>query len=146
MKEQRSVTAVRGGARASVLVACLLSGCATFINGTEQEVLITSDPPGATVLIEHYERLFGKFADPPRRITTPATVWFQRLDSYLLRAEKDTYESQTVWAHPRYSWWGVIDALWVIDPSLAVLLFGVNNGTGGWYAFNDIHITLTRRE
>jgi hypothetical protein len=60
-------------------------GCATIINGQEQEVSITSDPPGATVMIlpEKVE------------VATPADVELPRGKVHTIKFELDGYE-------PRY--------------------------------------------
>ena len=58
--------------RAFVLLACLgLSGCASIINGSDEDIEVTSDPPGAQVLVDNVPK--G---------TTPCTIELERDRDY----------------------------------------------------------------
>jgi hypothetical protein len=64
----------------SMVMILAVSGCATAINGRTQEVPISSEPPGATVLV-----------DGVNVGTTPTTVMLTRHDSHSVRIEKPGY-------------------------------------------------------
>jgi len=63
-------------------LALSMTGCATIIDGSTQDVGIGSDPQGAKIYIDdQYE---GK---------TPSTVTLQRADVPILKLEKEGYET-----------------------------------------------------
>ena len=61
-----------------------LTGCATIINGTTQEIAITSSPEGASVQVDQW------------RGTTPTMVELSRKRSHLGQIEKPGYLSEIV--------------------------------------------------
>jgi hypothetical protein len=88
----RARTSVRSGAAQLrlggcllLILTCLLPGCASFKNGTDQYVKLLSDPPGATVTI-----------DPGgTRITTPAEVILMRSTDYRVSFALEGYEDSS---------------------------------------------------
>jgi hypothetical protein len=54
-----------GSIAASALAAIALSGCATVIEGTTQDVAIATDPPGATCIVEREGKPIGTIASTP---------------------------------------------------------------------------------
>ncbi|MDP3791937.1 MAG: PEGA domain-containing protein [Candidatus Omnitrophota bacterium] len=67
------------------LLVASISGCATIVNGTSQKIQVTSDPSGATVLVDEKESH-----------TAPVKLRLERRRDHTLVFSKDGYESQTV--------------------------------------------------
>src|SRR5262245_302195 len=105
--------AARGGrsmTREPIVLAAamaLLGGCATVVHGPFQDVLIDSNPPGATATISPQlsERGPG-FVDTEkeRKVTTPATVRLLRDNSYRVEIEKPGYKIASTQIVPEYDW------------------------------------------
>lgn len=70
---------------AAILAAILGSGCATILQGTTQQITITSDPDGADVKI-----------DGTYRGTTPMAVDLERKRSHVVQILKEGYRTETV--------------------------------------------------
>ena len=68
-----------------LLVACLLSGCATIVSGTNQKVSVTSQPSGAKVI-----------ADGKMTATTPTDFTLERKSDHTLEFSKDGYKTAAV--------------------------------------------------
>lgn len=68
-----------------LVVYFLISGCATIVKGTTQGIPVTSEPPGADVLVDGM--LVG---------TTPTDVEMKRKRDHLVTIKKDGYETKTV--------------------------------------------------
>ncbi|MDX2167770.1 MAG: PEGA domain-containing protein [Deltaproteobacteria bacterium] len=63
------------------------SGCATVMHGTQQEILVTTQPPGATVTV-----LPGG-----QTLQTPGTVRLARKDFHTVRVSQAGYCAETVY-------------------------------------------------
>lgn len=122
-----------------ITASAALAGCASLINGTSQDVTITSDPPGAQVSILTGIDRFGLTTEMNRMktVSTPGRLRLSRVNSYLLLVEKPGYVPHEVSVPQRYSRWAYLDLLAVL-----LDLMVVNETTGGLYAFDDIHVTL----
>lgn len=71
---------------AVIIAACLfLSGCATIITGSKQKVLVTSEPPGAAIVVD------GKDAG-----VTPAVIRLKRVADHKVEISKEGYRTATV--------------------------------------------------
>ena len=82
---RRGAAQLRLGGCLVLSLTCLLPGCASLKNGTDQYVKLLSDPPGATVTI-----------DPGgARVTTPAEVILMRSTDYRVSFTLDGYEEST---------------------------------------------------
>jgi hypothetical protein len=68
----------------SVVGIVFLSGCATVVNGTRQKIGVSSNPPGAGVLIDNQAQIF-----------TPATVELTRDQSHIFYFHKDGYQDDS---------------------------------------------------
>ena len=79
------------------LAIAILSGCATVIDGTKQEVTFHSVPSGAEVLIN--EQFVGK---------TPLTVSVKRANGTLVTVRKSGYKEQSIQMPTKLnsSFWG----------------------------------------
>lgn len=67
------------------LLGSTASGCATIINGTSQKLQVTSDPPGAVVLV-----------DEKNTFITPVKLRLERRHDHVLVFSKEGYENQTI--------------------------------------------------
>jgi hypothetical protein len=67
------------------ILASLLGGCATVVNGTTQTIPVSSSPSGASI-----------FADGRFMGTTPCQVELSRRTSHVLSFEKEGYEPTSV--------------------------------------------------
>jgi hypothetical protein len=70
-----------------------LTGCATVINGTTQNVEITSNPPGATAVV-----LPQNVA-----VTTPASISLERNKVVTVLFDSPGYEQKTVYVNKQFS-------------------------------------------
>jgi hypothetical protein len=75
-------------ALAALLIAPLISGCATLMSGTTQPINVQTTPPNSTCTIQ------SKGA-APIRTTAPSVVVLQRGTDYALTCEKDGYAPTT---------------------------------------------------
>lgn len=76
---------------AAVVAAMSVSGCATVIKGTQQNIGITSTPDGASV------EIYDKRAQNVVTAVTPATVRLRRKDGpYRVEVSAPGYQTQTV--------------------------------------------------
>ncbi|MGH7273739.1 MAG: PEGA domain-containing protein [Nitrospiria bacterium] len=111
-------------------VIFLLPGCAGLINGSTQEISITSNPSEANVSVEGLQ------------LKTPANVNLSRKASHTAKFEKEGYEPAIERMERRPSWWILLDALWGLLFFIPLL---TDLGSGGFYAFDDeVHVNLTK--
>ena len=83
-----------GMAIAVILLSAAMSGCATVKNGRFQDVLVVSDPPGATLALN---------GQPVG--ATPATIRVRRRADVQLQLQMPGYQSTTVRVPRRGSYW-----------------------------------------
>ena len=112
--------------------AALLMSCATIVRGTSQEVLVTSDPPGAAFMIGIHKG------------NTPATITLRRADVSLpAQFELDGYKQAA----------GVVvgdskDPEWIVPAIIEGLLIWpaiVDLASGAFNSFpNEVHATMQR--
>ena len=108
----------------------LISGCAGLVNGSTQEISITSNPSEANVSVEGLQ------------LKTPAKVNLSRKASHAAKFEKEGYEPAIEQIERRPSWWLLLDALWGLLFFIPML---TDLGSGGFYAFDDeVHVNLTK--
>lgn len=91
-----------------------LSGCATIIHGSTQEVSVLSDPLGATVIIEGQK--YGN---------TPVTIDLQRKHHYLVEIQQPGYSTDYLIIQRRVSGWSYLN--------VGLVGFTVDAYTGGMY-------------
>jgi hypothetical protein len=106
----------------ALAAALLLSGCATMIRGTKQEVSINSDPPGAEVAISNGQSC-----------VTPCTIEAKRKQSLQVTFRKQGCRTATRSMVPTLSGGG------------AIMGGFVDYGTGAVYNLepNPLLVTLT---
>jgi uncharacterized protein YceK len=69
----------------SLILLLLTSGCATLLQGTTQQIMVSSTPAGATVVV-----------DGSMRFTTPAALDLARKESHKLEINLDGYHPEIV--------------------------------------------------
>lgn len=113
----------------ALALSLLLSSCATMMTGRTQEILITSNPAGATVKVDNKE------------LKTPATVTLSKKTSYVVVIEKPGFESAVVEIRRRPSWWNLLDVAWIYLLPVP-LIYDIN--TGGFWVFleHSFHVDL----
>ena len=125
----------------TVAIAGSLTHCASLINGTTQEVSITSQPPGATariVVADKVENISNISEIPPgsvegeKVVTTPATVELDRSEDYLVFFNKEEYNQALSKIEGSVSGWffanlllggiigmiidAAVGAMWTLEP------------------------------
>ncbi len=92
---------------ALILISCLLfqAGCATIFQGRVQTILVTSDPPGAKVLVD------GK-----QMSTTPVDIRVNKKNSHIVRLEKEGYAPYEIRMKRGLSGW-----LWANVPFITLM-------------------------
>ena len=115
----------------SVLASLMMAGCATIMQGSKQQVGISSSPSGATI-----------FVDDQRVGTTPATVPLARKSAHTVRLELAGYQPYEIALSRRTSGWVWGNLVFGGLPGLAVDAI-----TGGLYRLTpeDVQGTLTTR-
>ncbi|MCM3875813.1 MAG: hypothetical protein NEA02_05270 [Thermoanaerobaculia bacterium] len=82
------------------MIAPLLTGCATVIHGTHQDVRVETDPPGATA------------SAGDQRITTPGVLKLKRKEKALeIVVEKEGYETRRVAMTRKDSGWDWLNTI-----------------------------------
>jgi len=69
----------------SLILLVLTPGCATLLQGSTQQIMVTSTPPGATVIV-----------DGSMRFTTPAALDLSRKESHKLEINLEGYHPEIV--------------------------------------------------
>jgi streptogramin lyase len=107
----------------AVFASCLLAvtGCATIVQRSVEEIPITSDPPGATVQVGD------------QTLTTPATVTLKRNEDYTVRVSKEGYYDNVAILRHRESGWIAGNLLW--DLPTTGLLMCLTQGMSGAVIF-----------
>ena len=88
----------------------LLGGCATLVHGPYQDVVLESNPPGATATVTPMSSERGPaFLDSKKQysVTTPATLHLLRDNTYRVELSKPGYQLATTKVVSKYDWlWG----------------------------------------
>ena len=108
-----------------------LSGCGTWIHSDKQSVIIFTDPPETTVLIDNYLQL-----------TAPGMVTLSRKGDHVAQANKPGYEPTSLRIDRTWSWWlfgDIFGCLIIFSPFC--IMHDIEQG--GYYTFDDkIYVTL----
>jgi hypothetical protein len=111
---------------ASLLAVLFASGCATLFQGTNEEIMIESDPPGAQVSV-----------NDGRQGTTPFSMKVNRNDDLDIHVSKPGY-SPTDIADTSHAEWGYV----VSDIFLTGLIgLGVDGIDGAMFYHNQTMVT-----
>lgn len=112
-----------------VLVTILFTGqgCGTISHGSRQNILISSNPPGAVVIIDGYAA------------STPTKVSLARTRDYVATFEQDGYEKKQVMIVRSFNGWATIagNLLWLL-PGIILDL-----GTGGAWTLEPEIVNVT---
>lgn len=115
----------------------LLTGCATFIRGLNQEIQVSSTPPGAVV-----------FVDDSAQGQTPTTVRVARKTAHVITVDLDGFEARSQQISPRSrNAWLATNVLWVAFGPVAPIAFVVDlrNGAHRHFPTTQFSFLLDRR-
>ncbi len=111
--------------------ALLFSGCATFFSGSSEVITISSNPPGASVVIDGKEQGKTPYAFGHRRKLKQTTIELQY----------DGYESQSFLLGKRFNGASGLNAMcffcWIVDISTGAIIR---------YGPVDYHVTMKTLE
>lgn len=119
-----------------LLIIVALAGCATIMSGKTQEVMITSTPSDANVIIE---RSIAGTSETAFSGVTPVTAELRRKYEYRMTVEMDGYEpASTTLENGTNGWiWGNLLFGGVIG-----LIVDFSNGAAKKLEPNEIHVDL----
>lgn len=116
-----------------VVIAFSVTSCASLINGTTQNVGISSNPSGAKAMI-----------DKNMEITTPVTVLLSRKSNHVIEVRKEGYEDASVAISQSPSGW--------LAANILIFGFGIIIGgiidfvSGGAYKLTPSDVTVDLKE
>jgi len=120
--------------KASILILVLFimccPGCATIISGNQQEISVTSSPPGATVTCAN-----GNI------INTPGTVTLSTKKVHMLIATYPNCEPQQVMLRKKLNNWLFCDILW--DFGIITIPIDLISGAACELAPKNVHFSFT---
>lgn len=110
------------------------AGCATMVKGRTQVVDVRSSPAGATVRVQPTSEV----------LTTPCRMVLSRKSSYVVRIEKNGYETQSVTLLSKASSSLWRNAVWV-HPIGWIIGVSIDLGTGSGYDLqpDEVNVTLS---
>ncbi|MCA8939885.1 MAG: PEGA domain-containing protein [Planctomycetes bacterium] len=114
-----------------VVMALSLSSCATIIDGTSSDVRITSEPSGATVLVDGIEK--GK---------TPATVKMSKSDSNVVTLKLNGYDDSMMKVERKFAGWTVGN---LVLGGLIGIIVDVVTGAVQRISPTEYHVNMTKR-
>ena len=114
-----------------VVLAFVVSGCASINSGTTQQVTIDSDPPGATVIIGAKKKKDGKYimVNSVNAGVTPLVVELSRKDG-MVEVSKEGYETQVVDLKKTMNPW-----VWGDIVLTSLLSTSIDTSTGAVYQY-----------
>jgi hypothetical protein len=119
--------------RITVLATCIaapfLSGCATIIKGSHQEIPVASDPSNASVLV-----------DGVRQGYTPTKLNLARKGTYVVSLELEGHESESITVKPSIG--GAVAGNIIAG---GLIGWGVDAGTGAQYNLHPDSINIRLR-
>jgi hypothetical protein len=118
------------GAIALAGAACVLSGCATIVHGTREQVQIDSTPEGADVVID----------DSEQSVTTPATVKLARRRSHTLVFHKAGFQDATAHLTSSPSGWVLGN---IISGGVVGIAIDASDGAASKLSSDRAAVTLT---
>jgi hypothetical protein len=107
------------------MVAGTLSGCASILKGTSQDVFLVSEPSKAEI-----------YVDGQLRGTTPLELELETDETYVVEYRMDGYTTQT------FNISNSIGAGWIIlDVVCGLVPVAVDAVTGAWYSLDEDSIS-----
>jgi hypothetical protein len=130
-------SALRHHAGLALVLLVAVTGCASTLRGTKQELEITSDPSGVQVLVLPLNQ----------RLVTPATIEVSRLSTVTILVERAGFTSVIGYAEPEVDWNGGLalmgNFLFVVIPGIPGLMLDQANGAAYSLTPNPVHLDLT---
>ena len=108
----------------TLLATSTISGCSSMFNGTTQVVNIRSNEEGAKLYVN--EQYMGKDS---------TTYTFKKKNNYVLRAEKEGCQSNTIKPEKKFDPTTLLGVL--IDYGIVTILLIDGAATGAWQEFAD---------
>ena len=110
----------------SITIILFFSSCATILQGSKQNISITSDPPTAKIYVD--EEYLG---------TGHADAKLKRNQSHTIMSKQDDYITRyiTVDNHLQAGWL-------IADILFGILPLGIDAGTGSFNAFDKNHYII----
>jgi uncharacterized protein YceK len=111
----------------AILALLILNGCATILGNNTNQVSFSSEPAGATVMIEGQN--MG---------VTPTRFYLDTRHTYMVQFTKDGYQTATTMiTHSVGAGWVVLDILFGFWPLV------VDAATGNWHSLDQEHLHAT---
>jgi hypothetical protein len=135
-KQQRQIGANVTSMVSIAFLAYLMSGCASIISGTEQDLEVK--PAGAKIEIYTWD---GKsFPSPNTGLETTVTVRRPKLVSLLVRVQKDGYCPRYWLTYPKLNpvvWLNLIGGLGIIG-----IIIDANNGANASFSPSEFELNM----
>lgn len=122
------------GRRCIFLALLMLAGCSTIVNGPTQDIVVTSNPPGATITPTDYKCW----------VKTPGIITLDRTNSTILTARLYGYEDSKQEIKCELSLCPIVTATTelLIYPGLIFTMLDCNTGSIGHLTPTEIHFEL----
>lgn len=118
----------------SVAVALLMSGCATVVSGTSDDVRFDSKPAGAECTVYRSGEVLN-------RIRTPQTINVRRSGKPLLAVcESGDLRGREV-IDSGHNWWWLGNMAFIAPPAIIVGLL-IDGFSGAWHGYDDVTVKL----
>jgi uncharacterized protein YceK len=111
----------------ALIVALVLGGCGTIVNGTSQTIAVNTEPPGATLKI-----------DDGSVWTTPTQVKLKRKNDYIFTISKEGYQTQIIPINSVLSGWLVGNIVFG-----GIIGGGIDAATGAAYTLTPEKVTIS---
>ena len=115
---------------AGVIFAVNTSGCATLVNGRNQEIAVSSTPSGATV----------KTGDV--QTTTPGKLTLRRNEDHELTFTKDDFPERQIKLESTGSWWLLGNVVWGLFGGVIGVAIDTANGAGSKLKPGSVDINM----
>lgn len=124
----------------AVSLLFLLTGCASMISGTKQDIKISTEPSGAHFKIE---QLTVSGIVPLSEGTTPSNVSLNRMNSYLVTLTKENYNTEEVpIEYSKGNPWIVLDCLFLPPLMILPMYIDMQSGAAFYLEPDEVNMTL----
>lgn len=120
---------------ASFAAALMLSGCATVVSGTTDDVKFETTP------VTHADCTVYRSGDVVGRVHTPQTISVRRSGKPLLAVcqHGELHGKQVI--ESGHNWWWLGNMLFIAPPTIIVGLL-IDGFSGAWRGYDDVSVTL----
>jgi hypothetical protein len=117
-----------------LVLLLLLNACATIMHGGEEQVAVSSTPPGALIYVDN------------TKTGTPAMIWLARKSTHTIVISEDGYEDESFTVSRSLSPW-LFGNLFLFPPVGTLIGFFVDWGSGGAWELqpDDVHVNMRQR-